>query len=289
MFDDYRLGVTTISERLRDITHLVPADTAPLGRMTALIATWDDVSPEVAKIADSDDGVDLGSVLIRAPQPRPSKIVAAPVNYRKHQEEMGGATGVYRDAAIATIETYAGFCKAPSSIVGPDGTILLPVNSERRFDHEAEVGVVIGPHRARHIHRADAHQYVFGYVPLLDITMRGPEDRSFRKSFDSFTPIGPAIVTADELADPGAVRFCLTVNGDLRQKATTEDLIYDVPRLVELYSSAMTLEPGDIIATGTPEGVAEIKPGDELILTIASVGRLTMRVAVARVDGGTDL
>jgi 2-keto-4-pentenoate hydratase/2-oxohepta-3-ene-1,7-dioic acid hydratase in catechol pathway len=115
-------------------------------------------------------------------------------------------------------------------------------------------------------------------VPLLDMTLRGAEDRSYRKSFDTFTPIGPAIVTADEVGDPGALDFELTVNGELRQRANTRDLIYDVPRLVELYSEAMTLEPGDLIATGTPEGVGPIEPGDEVVLTIPAVGRLTMPV-----------
>ena len=119
---------------------------------------------------------------------------------------------------------------------------------------------------------------MFGYVPLLDITMRGPEDRSYRKSFDTFTPIGPAIVTADEVSDPGAISFTLSVSGQVRQRASTRELIYDVPRLVELYSSAISLEPGDLIATGTPAGVGPIQPGDEIVLCVEGIGRLAMRV-----------
>jgi 2-keto-4-pentenoate hydratase/2-oxohepta-3-ene-1,7-dioic acid hydratase in catechol pathway len=288
VFNDHRLGVVAGADRLHDITHLIPAHTPPPDRMTALIVSWDEVVEAIAEVSQRDDGIDLHSVTIRPPQPRPSKIIAAPVNYRNHQEEMGGATGVYEGATIATIETYAGFCKAPSSIVGPDGRIVVPADSGRRFDHEAELGVVIGPRRARHIGRSNAYQYVFGYLPLLDVTMRGPEDRSYRKSFDTFTPIGPAIVTADEIPDPGAIPFSLTVNGSLRQKANTRDLIYDIPRLIELYSAVMTLEPGDIIATGTPEGVGEIKPGDEVMLEIVGVGRLNMRVEAEQVHDGRE-
>jgi 2-keto-4-pentenoate hydratase/2-oxohepta-3-ene-1,7-dioic acid hydratase in catechol pathway len=189
---------------------------------------------------------------------------------------MGGENGVYPGATIQAIETYAGFIKASSSVVGPDQPIRLPF-PDRRFDHEAEVGVVIGAVASR-VPRERAWDHVFGFVPLLDITMRGPEDRSYRKSFDTFTPIGPAIVTADEIADPADIEFELTVNGELRQRASTRDLIYDVPRLVELYSDVMTLLPGDLIATGTPDGVGEIEPGDEIVLTVGGIGRLTMAV-----------
>jgi 2-keto-4-pentenoate hydratase/2-oxohepta-3-ene-1,7-dioic acid hydratase in catechol pathway len=158
-------------------------------------------------------------------------------------------------------------------------TLLNARVSGRRVDHEAELGVVIGRTAAR-VGRDQAVEHVFGYVPLLDITMRGDEDRSYRKSFDTFTPIGPAIVTADEVPDPGMLDIELTVNGELRQRANTRDLIYDVPRLVEFYSAAMTLEPGDVIATGTPAGVGPLSPGDEIVLDIGTVGRLSMRVSL---------
>jgi 2-keto-4-pentenoate hydratase/2-oxohepta-3-ene-1,7-dioic acid hydratase in catechol pathway len=245
--------------------------------MTALIATWNDIAPGVRSAAKGPADRSLADVVVRAPQPRPRTIVAAPVNYRLHQQEMGGPGGVYDDAAIKTIETYAGFVKASSSVVGPDGAIELPF-LDRRVDHEAEVGVVIG-RRASRVGRAEALDFVFGYVPLLDITIRGEEDRSFRKSFDTFTPIGPAIVTADEVADPADISFRLTVNGEERQKSNTRYLIYDIPRLIELYSAAMTLEPGDVIASGTPEGVGPIVPGDSVVLTVDGIGELTMAVA----------
>lgn len=278
VFDDLRVGVETIAGGISDLTDLIEG-AAPRERMTALIERWDDLAAAVAEHAGKP-GRPVGEITLRAPQPSPAtKIVAAPVNYRLHQEEMGGADGVYTGEKIRTIETYAGFIKANSSIVGPDGGIELP-SIDRRVDHEAELGVVIG-RRARHVAAADALDHVFGYVPLLDITLRGKEDRSFRKSFDTFTPIGPAIATADEVPDPEAVDFRLFVNGATRQQANTRDLIYGVARLIELYSSAMTLEPGDLIATGTPEGVGPIGDGDTVLLEIDGVGSLAMPVRAA--------
>lgn len=277
VFGDHRLGVGASRGRgLVDITHLVGEGSAPPDRMTALIEGWDTLGAAVAEASRSGDTIEPSSVDLLAPQPRPRVIVAAPVNYKRHQEEMGGENGVYPGLVAHTIETYAGFVKASSSIVGPSGSIELPFR-DRRVDHEAELGVVIGK-RASRVARKDALNHVFGYVPLLDITLRGDEDRSYRKSFDTFTPIGPAIVTADSVPRPGSLDIRLTVNGELRQSANTRDLIYGVERLVELYSGAMTLRPGDIIATGTPEGVGTLAPGDQVVLSIDTVGELRMPV-----------
>jgi 2-keto-4-pentenoate hydratase/2-oxohepta-3-ene-1,7-dioic acid hydratase in catechol pathway len=276
VFDDFRLGVLAGDDRIVDITALVGEDVAPADRMSALISSWPEVAEEVAAATATAEGVPLAEATVRPPQPRPGKVIAAPVNYELHQQEMGGPQGVYSGATIKTIETYAGFIKASSSVVGPDRAIEVPF-ADRRVDHEGELGVVIG-RRAGRVSREEALDHVFGYVPMLDITIRGEEDRSFRKSFDTFAPVGPAIVTADEIDDPGELDLELTVNGELRQRASTRDLIYDVPRLIELYSDAMTLEPGDLIATGTPEGVGPIAAGDEVVLTIQAVGRLVMPV-----------
>jgi 2-keto-4-pentenoate hydratase/2-oxohepta-3-ene-1,7-dioic acid hydratase in catechol pathway len=277
VFNDHRLGVLTASGGLADITELAGAGVPARDRMTALIANWPAIRDQVSARAGADTvGIPVADAVIRAPQPRPPKIVAAPVNYRLHQAEMGGAGGVYPRATIKTIETYAGFIKASSSVIGPDRQVEIPF-PDRRVDHEAELGVVVG-RAAAHVARDAALDYVFGYVPLLDITLRGEEDRSYRKSFDTFTPIGPAIVTADEVPDPANLGIELTVNGEPRQKANTRELIYDVPRLIEFYSAAMTLEPGDLIATGTPAGIGPLRPGDEIVLGIEQIGRLSMRV-----------
>jgi len=280
VYDDFRLGVRTADGGLADITGVVSSAVPGPDRMTALIASWAETEPAVRAVARGPGDLSPNDVVVRPPQPRPRTIVAAPVNYLMHQQEMGGGDGVYEGAQIKTIETYAGFLKAGTSIVGPDGAIEIPF-ADRRVDHEAEIGVVIG-RRAARVSRERALEHVFGYVPLLDITIRGEEDRSFRKSFDTFTPIGPAIVTADEVVDPSDISFRLTVNGTERQNSNTRNLIYDIPRLIELYSGAMTLEPGDLIASGTPEGVGPIVPGDNVVLTVDGIGELRMPVVARR-------
>ena len=138
--------------------------------------------------------------------------------------------------------------------------------------------MVIG-RTAREVAAPEAMRHVFGYTGVLDITVRGDEDRSTRKSFDTFTPVGPFLVTADEVADPGALRLRLWVNGELRQDGNSADMIWGIPRLVEYASHVMTLHPGDLISTGTPEGVGPLRPGDEIRIEIEDVGGMTVHVA----------
>jgi 2-keto-4-pentenoate hydratase/2-oxohepta-3-ene-1,7-dioic acid hydratase in catechol pathway len=276
VFDDYRLGAGAQDGTLVDLTDLAGEHTAPKQRMNALIEAWSEVKDEAARRAAAGGGTPLADARIRAPQPQPRDLFAAPVNYHKHQAEMGGAQGVYQDRKILNVEVRKGFLKAATSIVGPDGAIELPW-PDRRFDHEAEIGAIIG-REAKGVSEEEALDHVFGYTPLLDITLRGDEDRSFRKSMDTFTPIGPHILTADEVEDPANLDFWLTVNGELRQKSNTSYLIWSIAKLISAYSEVMTLQPGDIIATGTPEGVGPIVPGDTVVLTIPAIGELTMRV-----------
>ncbi|GAA3667078.1 fumarylacetoacetate hydrolase family protein [Arthrobacter ginkgonis] len=275
-YNDYRLAVLAEDGTLADITDLVPAHTSPKERTNALVAAWDGARDAVAARAKAGNGVALADVTVRAPQPQPRNLFAAPINYHKHQQEMGGGNGVYGDRQILDVSVRKGFLKAVTSIVGPDGAIELPF-ADRRFDHEAEVGIIISK-EAKRVSEEEALDYVFGYTPLLDITLRGEEDRSWRKSMDTFTPIGPYIVTADEIEDPADLDFWLTVNGELRQKSNTSYLIYSIAKLISEYSQVVTLQPGDIIATGTPEGVGQILPGDTVVLTIPAIGELTMPV-----------
>jgi 2-keto-4-pentenoate hydratase/2-oxohepta-3-ene-1,7-dioic acid hydratase in catechol pathway len=239
--------------------------------MRDAIASWDAGEPAAA--AD-EDSIPLGDLRLRVPVADPSKIIAAPVNYRDHQAEM---------SADATVSALGFFLKAPSSLLDPGGTIQLPYH-DRRFDQEGELALVIG-RTARHVSEQDALAYVFGYTGLLDITMRGGEDRSTRKSFDTFTPMGPVLVTADEFGDPGEVELRCWVSGELRQKASTRDLIWDVARLVSYASSVTTLYPGDVITTGTPAGVGPLAAGDTIRLELSGLGLdLTAQVAA---DGAT--
>ncbi|WP_063043402.1 fumarylacetoacetate hydrolase family protein [Nocardia pseudovaccinii] len=215
------------------------------------------------------EAVPLGDIELGLPLADPSKIIAAPVNYRDHQIEMN---------VDAQVGALGFFLKAPSSLLYPGGTIELPYR-DRRFDQEGELAVVIG-RTASKVSECDALEYVFGYTGLLDITMRGGEDRSTRKSFDTFTPMGPVLVTADEFGDPGAVELRCWVNDELRQQATTADLIWDVAKLISYASSVATLYPGDIVTTGTPAGVGPIEAGDEIRLELSGLGiPLTANVA----------
>ena len=243
----------------------------PASTMRDAIAAW---SAGELTAPGPEEGVPLRDVRLRVPVPDPSKIIAAPVNYRDHQSEMN-------------VDSHVGalgfFLKAPSSLLDPGGTIQLPYH-DRRFDQEGELALVIG-RTARRVSEHDALSYVFGYTGLLDITMRGGEDRSTRKSFDTFTPMGPVLVTADEFGDPGDVRLRCWVAGDLRQQASTRDLIWDVARLVSYASSVATLYPGDVISTGTPAGVGPITAGDTIRLELSGLG-LDLEARVAA-DGAT--
>jgi len=202
----------------------------------------------------------------------PSKVIAAPVNYRLHIEEMRPLV----KGELHAIERYGVFLKAPSSIVGPDALVELPF-PDRRTDHEVELGVVIG-RTARNVAAADAMRHVFGYTGVMDITVRGDEDRSTRKSFDTFTPVGPVLVTADELPDPHHLSLQLWVNGEQRQNGNTRDMIWNVPKLIEYASHVMTLYPGDLFSTGTPDGVGPLRPGDEVTMEVERIGRLSVKV-----------
>jgi 2-keto-4-pentenoate hydratase/2-oxohepta-3-ene-1,7-dioic acid hydratase in catechol pathway len=219
----------------------------------------------------------LDGVQLRAPLSRPGKIVAAPVNYLDHKVEM---------AEQKTIAEYGVFLKANTSVIGPSELIELPY-TDKRIDQEGELAIVIG-RSARHIDVNDALDYVFGYTGALDITVRSTEDRSTRKSFDTFTPLGPWIVTADEVGDADNLSLKCWVNEELRQETNTSELIFDVAELVAYASSVMTLHPGDVIATGTPAGVGPLSDGSPVRLTIEKVGTLevtaTARNAIPYVD-----
>ncbi len=183
---------------------------------------------------------------------------------------------LHHNNKIAVIQTAGLFLKATSSLVGAGEGIALR-KLDRRSDHEVELAFVIGK-RASRVARADALQYVAGYCIGLDITIRGPEERSLRKSVDSYSVLGPWLVTADEIQNPGALGLRLSVNGEIRQQSNTADLILGVPELIEYASSFYTLFPGDVIFTGTPEGVGPIRPGDTITACIETIG--TMQVAV---------
>jgi 2-keto-4-pentenoate hydratase/2-oxohepta-3-ene-1,7-dioic acid hydratase in catechol pathway len=249
-------------------------------------AGFPDLVSVIAGGADAMDGVmrwtgnppggerfDPGTVKLAAPIARPPKIVCIGLNYRDHAEESN----------LPIPETPTVFAKFPTSVIGPGQPIVLPKNSTRP-DYEAEFAVVIG-RRGRHIPEARWREHVFGYTILNDVSARdfqmATSQWTIGKTFDTFCPMGPAIVTADEIEDPHNLGISLELSGDILQSSNTKNLIFGVPQLIAYLSSVFTLEPGDVIATGTPGGVGfarkpprYLKAGDEVRVRIEGLGEL---------------
>lgn len=255
---------------------VLPRCSYPLPRHDLLIEHLAEVRTRVLELAPSASTLPLNSVALLSPVANPGKIVAAPVNYQKHLEEAREQAAIHHNNRIEEIRRVGLFLKATSALVGPSAGVGLN-HLDRRNDHEAELVVVIGK-RAHNLTRADAMDHVAGYCTGLDMTVRGPEERSMRKSIDTYAVVGPWLVTADELINPHELDFSLTVNGEIRQRANTRDLVIGIVDLLVFASSFYTLEPGDILFTGTPEGVGPVIPGDVIVTDFAGIGRMTVAV-----------
>ena len=279
-FDDDRLGLVE-GGSVTDVTaalDVLPASRYPLPGWDLLIEHLDAVRARVETLRATGQQLPRERVTLRSPVANPGKIIAAPVNYQKHLDEVRSDSQIHAGnvAHTITIQQAGVFLKANSSLVGPGDGVTLR-KPERRTDHEVELAFVIG-RRASRVSSADALQYVAGYAIGLDISIRGSEDRSLRKSADSYTVLGPWLVTADEVPDPGTLDLDISVNGQQRQKSNTKYLILGVPELIELASSFYTLYPGDVVLTGTPEGVSPIEAGDRIVATIAGIGSMQVHV-----------
>jgi len=271
---------------VRDVTaalDVLPSVTYPLPRHDLFIAHLSAVRSRVCVLAADASVFPLADVCLLSPVANPGKLVAAPVNYQSHVDEVRSDVALHNNnpALTVTIHSAGVFLKATSSLVGPGEGIAIS-RPDRRTDPEVELACVIG-RRASRVSRAAALDYVAGYAIGLDVTIRGPEDRSLRKSVDTYSVLGPWLVTADEIADPGSLDLELSINGDRRQHSSTSRMTLGVAELIELASSYYTLEPGDVIFTGTPDGVSPIVPGDRVVATIENIG--TMAVQVRTADG----
>lgn len=263
----------------------IPADTM------ALMDRWVDMQPVLKLVFDESSKLQL-NVLDRItfspsdvdylpPIPRPRKIWGVRGNYLQHRVEMSERTFRPVETRIKAEPKLVGFLKAPTSLTGHEKPIVYP-RICTNVEHEIELAVVISS-LCRRISEEKAYDYVAGYSIILDMSSRsisagddGWVDRA--KGFDSFAPMGPYLVTTDDITDPHALDFELRVNGVVKQKANTRDMIYSIPRIIAWASDFMTLEPGDVIATGTCFGVGEIKPGDLLEASIDGIGLLRNRV-----------
>lgn len=285
-FDDDRLGVVDgevihdVSGALNDLPPLswpVPVGDHFFNHLATL-------RPKIEALVGKVPTHRVAEVELLSPVANPGKIVAAPVNYQLHLDKSRADTQINFGTQVKTIHEYGVFLKAPSSMIGAGGAVVADW-VDRRIDHEIELALVIGKKGFR-ISEADALDHVAGYTIGLDMTIRGTEDRSFRKSLDTFTVLGPHVVTADEIGDPGNLDFEIKVNGESRQKSNTRLLILNVQQLIAYASKAYTLYPGDVIMTGTPEGVAPVSPGDTMHAWIDRIGEMNVAVAGPEVRGG---
>jgi 2,4-diketo-3-deoxy-L-fuconate hydrolase len=278
-FDDNRIGVVR-ADLVHDITPLFEAlgpPGWPYPPYDWIVGNFGRVQGKIADFLGNAATRPLSAVTLRAPVANPGKIIGAPINYRDHIDEANADQQIAHGKTFTTLDQFGLFLKAPTALSGPDGRIEIPF-PDRRTDHEVELGVVIGK-TAKRVPRERALEHVFGYCVALDMTVRGPEFPGFRKSADTFAVLGPWIVTADEVADPNALDLEMSVNGERRQKSNTRYLIFNVQHLIEYASAMYTLQPGDVIMTGTPAGVGPVKPGDVMHARVAGVGELTMRIA----------
>lgn len=280
-FDDDRLGLAD-GDSLRDVTaalDVLPRHGYPLPRFDPLIANLAAVRRRIETIAPDAPLRPLAGAKLLSPVANPGKIFCAPVNYKKHLDEARGDPAIHHQKQVEEIQKAGLFLKATSALVGASEGVAL-CHLDRRNDHEVELAAIIG-RAGRNIPRARAYDYIAAYCIGLDMTVRGPEERSLRKSVDSFAVLGPWLVTADSVGNPAGLDLSLRVNGELRQQANTCDLILTIPELIEFASSFYTLHPGDVLLTGTPEGVGPVKPGDRLLAEIQGIGRMEVAVRAA--------
>lgn len=278
-FNDHRLGVVR-DEQVYDVTAALKVLLPPIypgQRGDLLIEHLAEVCREAASLVAVAEKISVNEARFLSPVAQPGKIIGVPVNYTKHIAEADSQRGtVFTQKLTGGIKEQGLFLKANSALVGAGEGVEISF-PERRTDHELELGVIIG-RTARNVSISNALNYVAGYSIALDMVVRGSEDRSFRKSIDTYAVLGPWLVTADEIADPGNLNFELSVNGKVRQSSNTKHMIINIAEQIAWGSSFYTLQPGDIIMSGTCEGVGQVVAGDVMHCRIDCIGE--MKVAV---------
>jgi 2-keto-4-pentenoate hydratase/2-oxohepta-3-ene-1,7-dioic acid hydratase in catechol pathway len=268
-FDDFKLGavkgdaVVDVSAVVKDVPHLGPQDI-----IRGVIERWSEFRPKLEAAAQAT-GTPLDRVKIRPPLPKPVNVVCMAVNYME-------------DGTRSEPAPINAFLKSPGAIIGDGDTMVLPDVPATIFEGEAEMAVIIG-RRASHVSAAEAMKYVFGYTNFIDGSARGllPPGNTFyqMKSRDTFAPLGPFLVTADEIADPHRLQIRLSVNGTVKQNFNTDDMAHKIPRCIEWVTSIHALEPGDVLATGTNHrGLSAFMDGDVIELETQGLGRLRFNV-----------
>ena len=270
LFDDFKLGVlrgdqvVDVTDAVKDIPHIGPGDL-----MSGLIARFGDYRKKIEDAAGKGKPVPVSGVRVRPPLPKPTTIVCMAVNYME-------------DGTRSEPAPINAFLKSPSAIIGPGDTMVLPDVPATIFEGEAEMALIIGK-RATAVPAAGAMEYVFGYCNFIDGSARGllPTGNTFyqMKSRDTFAPMGPYLVTADEIADPHKLAIRLSVNGTVKQSFNTSDMAHKIPRCIEWVTSIHTLEPGDVLATGTNHrGLSAFMDGDRIELETEGMGVLRFTI-----------
>jgi len=269
-FDDFRLGVLK-DDAVVDVSKIVKTipHTGPHDLISGLIERFADYRKKLEKAAAGGRGIPLKKVKIRPPLPKPCNIDCMAVNYME-------------DGTRSEPAPINAFHKSPSAVIGDGDTLVLPDVPASIFEGEAEMALVIG-RRASKVTAAQAMKYVFGYVNFIDGSARDlpPAGNTFyqMKSRDSFAPMGPYLVTADEISDPHRLQIRLWVNGVLKQNFNTSDMAHNIPRCIEWVSSIHTLNPGDVLATGTNHrGLSAFQDGDRIELEVEGLGHLRVKV-----------
>ena len=269
-FDNYKLGVVT-GDKIVDVSGVVKGIKAmgPQDVIRTVIEQWSKWKPKLAAAAKMGKGKPISKVKLRAPLPKPENVICMAVNYME-------------DGTLPEPAPINAFMKSPSAIIGDGDTMVLPDMAASVFEGEAEFAVVIGK-KATNVKAKDAMKYVFGYTNFIDGSARGvvPPTNVFyqMKSRDTFAPIGPYIVTADEIKDPHKLPIVLTNNGTVMQKFNSDDMAHKIPRCIEWVTAIHTLLPGDILATGTNHrGLNPFMNGDKIELTTEGLGTLHITV-----------
>ena len=277
-FDDHRFGLVR-DGRVFDVgtalEGVIPNDYPRRGG-DPVLTCLEKLAPEIEVAARTAPSRRLEDVRFLSPVARPSKIVGTPANYLKHVEEAEGDLATFTNRYSGPIRDQGLFLKSVSALIGPSEGVSLRF-PERRTDHEMELGVVIG-RKASRIGESEAMDHVAGYAIALDMVVRGPEDRSFRKSVDTYAVLGPWLVTKDEIVDPQNMDFSLSVNGERRQASNTRFMILSIAEQIAWASQFYTLWPGDIIMTGTCEGVGQVFAGDVMHCVIDQIGEMDVAV-----------
>ena len=268
--DDFKLGiikgknVVDVSEAVAGISHTSPQDL-----LNRLIENFSEYRSKLEALVNEQEGKPASQVRFRSPMPKPTNIVAMAVNYME-------------DGTRAEPAPINAFHKSPNAVIGYGDTIVIPDVPASIFEHEAELALVIGK-KASQIKAEDAYEYIFGYLNFIDVSARGllPPGNTFyqMKSRDTFAPMGPWLVTADEIVDPLNLQLKLSVNGGLKQNFNSSDMAHKIPKLMEWVTSIHTLEPGDVVATGTNHrGLSALQDGDTVEMEIDGLGKLQLNV-----------